>query len=142
VHGVEGVPPGIYRWPELSEPVRPGELREELTRICLGQDLGGDAAYVVIAGASAETLDDHGYRETQLRAGVVEGRLHLAAYALGIGASGMTFLDSEVPALLGESDDLVTLIFTCVGTPEYRSRSGGKPGQPVSFRRVVPRFRE
>ncbi|MBB5867284.1 SagB-type dehydrogenase family enzyme [Allocatelliglobosispora scoriae] len=142
VHGVDGVAPGIYRWPELTQPLRTGDLREELTRICLGQDLGGDAAFVVIAGAPADTLDDRGYREAQLRAGVVEGRLHLAAYALGMGASGMTFLDSEVPALLGEADDLLTLIFTCVGTPEYRSRSGGKPGQPLAFRRVVPRFRE
>jgi SagB-type dehydrogenase family enzyme len=142
VHGVDGLAPGIYRWPELSAPVRTGDLRGELARICLDQDLGGDAAYVVIAGAPSDELDDRGYREAQLRAGVAEGRLHLAAYALGIGASGMTFLDTEVPALLGEPDDLVTLIFTCVGTPEYRSRSGGKPGQPVAFRRVVPRFKE
>ena len=45
----------------------------------------------------------------------------------------MTFLDSEVPALLGEAADLVTLLFTCVGVPEYRSRPGGRPGEPVTF---------
>ena len=31
--------------------------------------------------------------------GLVEGRLHLLAYGLGAGASGMTFIDSEIPAL-------------------------------------------
>ena len=52
----------------------------------------------------------------------------------------MTFLDSEVPALLGEAPDLVTLLFTCVGVPEYRSRPGGRPGEPVTFKPVSPRM--
>ena len=52
----------------------------------------------------------------------------------------MTFLDSEVPALLGEPDDLVTLLFTCVGVAEYASRPGGGPGAPVEVRSVVPRL--
>jgi hypothetical protein len=51
--------------------------------------------------------------------------------ALGAGAIGMRFLDSEVLDLLGEPDDLVTLLFTCVAVPEYTSRAGGRPGVPV-----------
>lgn len=54
----------------------------------------------------------------------------------------MTFIDSEVPSLLGESDDLATLLFTCVGVPEYASRAGGRPGTPVEIRQVVPRLNE
>jgi SagB-type dehydrogenase family enzyme len=138
-HGVDGLPPGIYRWPDLARPVRTGDLRDELARICLDQALGAEAAYVVISAVPGAALDDRGYRDAQLAAGVVEGRLHLAAYALGIGATGMTFLDSEVPALLDQPDDLVTLLFTCVGVPEYRSRSGGAPGAPVEIRMVTPR---
>jgi hypothetical protein len=67
----------------------------------------------------------------------VEGRLHLAAYALGASATGMTFVDSEVPALLGEpcADGL---LFTCVGVPAYTSRPGGLPGAPTAVRRVSP----
>ena len=78
-----------------------------------GADLPGpaarpaEAAYVVISAIRGGRLDDRGYREAQLAAGMVEGRLHLAAYALGASATGMTFLDSEVPALLGQPDDLV-----------------------------------
>jgi hypothetical protein len=87
-------------------------------------------------------VGDRDYRDAQLAAGIVEGRLHLAAYALGAGASGMTFLDSEVPALLGEPSDLLTLLFTCVGVPEYASRAGGGPGAPVEFRPVTPRLTE
>jgi SagB-type dehydrogenase family enzyme len=140
VHGVDDVPPGLYRWPDLAGPVRAGDLRAELERVSLGQTLSADAAYVAIAAVPGPALDDRGYREAQLAAGLVEGRLHLAAYALGIAASGMTFLDSEMPALLGEPDDVVTLLFTCVGVPEYRSRPGGGPGAPVGVRMVRPRL--
>ncbi len=135
VHGVDDVEPGVYRWPDLEQPIRTGDLRAELARVCLDQALGGDAAFVVIAATSTGELDDRGYRSAQLAAGLVEGRLHLAAYAVGASATGMTFLDSEVPALLGAEDeeDLVTLLFTCVGVPEYRARRGGRPGAPVAL---------
>ncbi|HYI45995.1 MAG TPA: hypothetical protein VE174_11125 [Actinomycetota bacterium] len=137
VHDVEGLQTGVYRWPDLSTPVRPGSLRNELYRVCLEQDLGADAAFVVIAATDVAVLDDREYREAQLVAGVVEGRLHLLAYALGASATGMTFLDSEIPALLGEPLD--GLLFTCVGVPEYESTPGGLPGAPVSVRTVAPR---
>src|SRR5262249_31171279 len=101
VHGVEGVAPGIYRWPDLAAPARAGDLRDELYRVCPDQDLGRDAAFVVIAATDLGGIADRGYREAQLDAGLVSGRLHLAAFALGIGATGMTFLDSELPQLLG-----------------------------------------
>ncbi|MCY1145767.1 hypothetical protein OWR29_47885 [Actinoplanes sp. Pm04-4] len=139
VHGVDGVEPGIYRWPDLANPITTGDLRDELERVSLGQSLSAEAAYVVIAAADPGNLDDRAYRSAQLAAGLVEGRLHLAAYAIGASATGMTFLDSEVPALLHEPDDLVTLLFTCVGVPEYKSRAGGLPGSPVEVGRVMPR---
>jgi SagB-type dehydrogenase family enzyme len=141
VHGVDDTEPGVYKWPDLDSPIVAGDLREELLRICLDQNLGSDAAYVVIGAISPDQLDDRTYRDAQLAAGIAEGRLHLAAYALGAGASGMTFLDSEVPSLLKEPDDLVTLLFTCVGVPEYKSRPGGKPGAPVEVTSIHPRFK-
>ena len=42
----------------------------------------------------------------------------------------MTFLDSEIEALLGEP--LAGLLFTCVGVPTYRNTSGGRRARPVS----------
>jgi hypothetical protein len=142
VHGVDDVTPALYRWPDLSRPLRTGDLRDELERICLDQTLAADAAYVVISATPLSSLDDRSYRDAQLAAGCVEGRLHLAAYALGASATGMTFLDSEVPALLGEPDDLATLLFTCVGVPEYVSRAGGGPGAPVEIGSITPRFKD
>lgn len=113
VHAVEGLEPGLYRWPDLARPIRAGLLRDELFRVCWDQELGRDASFVVISAVDIDGLDDRGYREAQLQAGLVDGRLHLAAYATGIGASGMTFLDSEIEPLLGEP--LAGLLITCVG---------------------------
>ena len=137
VHGVDGLEPGLYRWPDLATPLRRGDLRDELLRVCWDQDLGRDAAFVVVGAADLGTLDDRGYREAQLAAGLVEGRLHLAAYALGLGASGMTFLDSEIPGLLGAP--LAGLLLTCVGVPAYRNKGGGLPGAPTAV--VIPQAR-
>jgi hypothetical protein len=137
-HHVDGLPAGVYRWPDLSTPLRTGDLREELYRVCLDQGLGRDAAFVVIAATDLATVDDRQYRDAQLAAGIVEGRLHLLAYALGASASGMTFADSLVPALLGQP--LHGLLFTCVGVPEYASAAGGMPGTPTSVRQVTPRL--
>ena len=142
VHGVDGVAPGLYRWPGLESPIRTGDLRDLLTHAAMDQPLAGEAAYVTISAIHSGNIDDRSYREAQLAAGMVEGRLHLAAYALGATATGMTFYDSEVPDLLGETDDLIGLLFTCVGVAEYRSTPGGGPGSPVSVRVISPRLPE
>jgi hypothetical protein len=137
VHNVETLTPGVYRWPDLSVPVRRGAMRDELYRVSLEQGLARDAAFVVVGTTDVGALDDREYREVQLAAGLVEGRLHLLAVALGASATGMTFLDSEIPALLGGSLD--ALLLTCVGVPEYRSALGGSPGRPTPVRKVLER---
>jgi hypothetical protein len=136
VHAVDGMPPGIYRWPELVSR-REGDVRDELYRLAFEQELARDAAFVTIGTADVGALDDRSYRETQLGAGVVEGRLHLLAYALGAAASGMTFADSELEGVVGQQVD--GLLLTCVGVPEYASAAGGAPGEPTRVRSVTPR---
>jgi hypothetical protein len=138
VNNVAGLDRGLYRWPDLDRPVRAGDLRDELYHVCMEQDLGRDAAFDVIAAVDLNNLDDHGYRDAQLAAGLVEGRLHLLAYAYGASASGMTFYDVSIPELLGEP--LAGLIITCVGVPSYRSRPGGHPGQPSEVKLIQPRM--
>lgn len=136
-NAIDGTEPGLYRWPSLDAPLRSGNLREELFVVALEQELPRDASFVAVAAVDLSLVDDRGYREAQLDAGLVEGRLHLAAYALGFGATGMTFLDSEIPDLLGEP--LASLLWTCVGVPTYRSRPGGGPGAPRETRPPAPR---
>ncbi|HEX6130829.1 MAG TPA: hypothetical protein VF044_03810 [Actinomycetota bacterium] len=136
-HDVGGLEPGVYRWPDLDVPRRRGRLRDDLYVIALEQGLARDAAFVVLGAADVAGLDDRGYREAQLAAGLVEGRLHMLAYTLGAAASGMTFVDRDIPDLLGEPLD--GLLMTCVGVPEYTSAVGGAPGAPTEVRLVAPR---
>jgi hypothetical protein len=91
----------------------------------------------VIGATDVKRQDDRGYREAQLAAGVVEGRLHLLAYAFGAAACGMTFADTMIAALLGEPLD--GLLLTCVGVPEYTAARGGPPGAPTEVKLITPR---
>ena len=102
VHAVDGLEPGLYRWPDARRPAaRRQPARGAVPRLPR-PGAPRDASFVVVAAVDIDELDDRGYREAQLDAGLVSGRLQLAAFALGVGAPGMTFLDSEIPALLGE----------------------------------------
>jgi nitroreductase len=137
VHAVDDLAPGLYRWPDLSHRLRDDVTRAETYRVALEQSLAGDAAFVVVSAVDLESVDDRGYREVQLLAGLVEGRLHLAAYALGVSATGMTFQDADIPAFLGE--DVACLLWTCVGVADYRAGRGGAPGAPTTVRMVMPK---
>jgi SagB-type dehydrogenase family enzyme len=142
VHAVDGVEPGLYRPPDLETPVRAGDLRDELLSVCLDMDLSKDASYDVIGAVDLDAIDDRAYREAQLASGIVEGRLHLAAYALGHGASGMTFADDEMERLLAPAfpgRSMGGLLVTCVGVTEYANRPGGMPGDPATIHLVQQR---
>lgn len=136
VHAVDGLEAGLYRWPGLDTPIRSGNLRDEMYTVCMDQDLGRDASFVVVSAADPVGLDDRGYRTAQLEAGLVDGRLNLAVSARGIGACGMTFIDPQIPRLIGEP--LNGLLVTCVGVPTYRHRPGGPPGSPTRMRLLRP----
>ena len=137
VHRVDGRAPGRYRWPDLVTPAVEADLHGAAYWACAEQELCREAAYVVVGGAAIATLDDRGYREVTLAAGIVEGRLHLAAYALGASATGMSFLDDASRELLG--GDLDPVLMTCVGVPEYTAAPGGPPGRPTPIRMITPR---
>jgi SagB-type dehydrogenase family enzyme len=132
VHAVEGLPPGAYRWREGEfQLVRGGAERGRTRSLCLGQDLGGDAAATVFHCAQLEpilaALGARGYRAAQLEGGVAAERLQLAAFALGVGATGLTFLDDEVSAFFGTP--AAPMLTVAVGVPAYRARPGRRPDQ-------------
>ena len=67
---------------------------------------------------------NRGYRAAQLEAAVLGGRLYLAAYGQGFGASGLTFYDDEVtdffsPHAAGKS----VMFLVALGVPFKRQRS-------------------
>jgi hypothetical protein len=137
VHGIEGVSGGLYRLAAgRLDQVRAGDSRELAARLCLDQPLGGDAAYTAFHAAPLDrVLDTAGtraYRVAQLEAGVVSGRLALAAFALGYGATGLTFYDDLVSRVF--ETDAAPMLATAVGVPDYRNRRGAaRPGQPAAL---------
>jgi SagB-type dehydrogenase family enzyme len=131
VHGIEGVEPGAYRWRDGDlELVRPGQFREITQQLCLNQPLGGDSAYTAFHSARLDTvlgaLGTRGYRAAQLEAGLASGRLSLAAFTLGCGATGLTFFDEPVRRFFATVASC--MLVTSVGIPEYRNAPGGRPG--------------
>jgi SagB-type dehydrogenase family enzyme len=103
VHAVDGFAPGAYVFdptPRALRLLKPGEFRAEGGYLCLEQDLGADASAVVFFLADLEPVlaryGDRGYRAVSLAAGLLGGRMYLAAYSLGLGATGLTFYDDDV----------------------------------------------
>ncbi|MFE5489049.1 SagB family peptide dehydrogenase [Streptomyces virginiae] len=111
VHGVTGVASGTYSYQKslLSslQPLHETEARDQAARNCLNQPVAGEAAYTLFASTDLDelldTLGDRGYRMAQTEAGIVVGRLQLAAAALGFGASGLTFFDQAVADMFATS---------------------------------------
>jgi SagB-type dehydrogenase family enzyme len=137
VHDVEGTDPGAYRWrPDGLELLRPGQVRRASAYLCLEQALGGDSAYTVFLCATLEPLVEalgaRGYRAAQLEAGIAAGRLNLAAFALGRGATGLTFYDDEISRFFGT--DASPMLVVATGAPAYRARPGSPPGEAPRLR--------
>jgi SagB-type dehydrogenase family enzyme len=131
IHGIEGVEPGAYRWRDGDlELVRPGQFREITRQLCLDQPLGGDSAYTAFHCARLDTvlgaLGARGYRVAQLEAGIASGRLSLAAFTLGCGATGLTFFDEPVRRFFATRASC--MLVTSVGIPDYDNAPGGRPG--------------
>jgi nitroreductase len=72
-----------------------------------------------------ERFGNRGYRAAQLEAGIVGGKLYLAAYSLGLGASGITFYDDEAVGLFGPHStgkDVMFVITLGKTAPQNRVR--------------------
>jgi SagB-type dehydrogenase family enzyme len=103
VNNVEGLAPGayVYHWDDrLLELLKPGDFRDKAGYLGLEQQLPADAAVDVFFLADLkkilERYGNRGYRAAQLEAGILGGKLYLAAYAQRLGASGLTFYDDDV----------------------------------------------
>jgi SagB-type dehydrogenase family enzyme len=97
--------------------------------LCLGQTLFSDASVVFFLMTDLQSvldsLGNRGYRSSQFEAGIIAGKLYLAAYALGIGASGSTFFDDAVTEVFSpHARKKSTMIAVGIGVPAYNARPG------------------
>jgi len=126
VHAVEGLPPGTYyfrRDNQTLELLAAGDFRNESGYLGLSQELPRDAAVNVYCLASLtpilERFGNRGYRAAQLEGGIIGGKLYLAAYALRLGATGLTFFDDEVTAFFSpHAAGKSAMFLTALGYPD------------------------
>jgi hypothetical protein len=100
----------------------PPNSRDLAGRLVLDEQRGADAAVLVLLMADLTAvlgrLGNRGYRVAQLEAGVVAGKLYLAATEAGLGVTGLTFYDDEVDrALRGSVPGLTPMLAVAVGQP-------------------------
>ena len=103
VNAVDGLAPGsyVYHRDRLAlETLGEGEFRAEAGFLGLQQALPADASvnlfFMCDLSSVLERFGNRGYRAAQLDASVTAGRIYLAAYAQGFGATGLTFYDDAV----------------------------------------------
>lgn len=138
-NGVDGLTPGAYFYNRNTSATNPSTSIEKIREIassrnisgylCLGQSLFSDASVVffLMTGLQSvlRSLGNRGYRASQFEAGIIAGKIYLAAYALGIGASGSTFFDDAVTEVFSpHASNKSTMIAVGVGVPAYKANSG------------------
>jgi SagB-type dehydrogenase family enzyme len=103
VNAVDDLPSGAYvfrRDHNALELLRRGAFRREAGYLGLMQEIPADASvdvfFLTDLRAALGRFGNRGYRTAQLEAGIIGGKLYLAAYAQRLGASGLTFFDDDV----------------------------------------------
>jgi SagB-type dehydrogenase family enzyme len=134
VNNVVGLAAGayVYHWEErLLELLKRGEFREKAGYLGLEQQIPADAAADVFFLADLERIleryGNRGYRAVQLEAGIIGGKLYLAAYAQRLGCSGLTFYDDDVVSFFSPHARGKSAIFlVALGRSRLRKSDAGR----------------
>jgi SagB-type dehydrogenase family enzyme len=118
VHAVEGLAPGAYVYHRdrgVLECLQQGNFRAQAGYLGLEQQLPADAAVDIFFLADLRPIlqrfGNRGYRAAQLEAGIIGGKLYLAAYAQHLGATGLTFYDDDVVSFFSPHAEGKSAIF-------------------------------
>jgi SagB-type dehydrogenase family enzyme len=103
--------------------------REMSGYLCLGQSLFSQASAVLFLMTDLQkvlkALGNRGYGASQFEAGIIAGKIYLATYAHGMGASGSTFFDDAVTEFFSpHAEKKSTMIAVGIGIPAYKASSG------------------
>ncbi len=103
VNDVHTLTPGAYfyhRDQHALELLRAGTFRKVAGYLALEQELAATASVCIFffadLNAVLERFGNRGYRAAHVEAGILGGKLYLAAYAQRLGATGLTFYDDDV----------------------------------------------
>jgi nitroreductase len=130
VNDVEGLASGTYVFHSQEgalEPLKEGRFRKEAGHLGLSQALPADASVNLYLLSDLrpvlERFGNRGYRAAQLEAAILGGKLYLAAYAQGFGATGLTFFDDDVTAFFSPHAAGRSVMFlVALGRPAKRRK--------------------
>ena len=128
VNAVDDLPAGAYvfrRDQDALELLEEGDFRQVAGGLGLQQALPADAAVDVFFLTNLDPIlrayGNRGYRAAQLEAGIIGGKLYLGAYALRLGATGLTFFDDDVTTFFSPHADGKSVMFlVALGKPLRR----------------------
>lgn len=128
VNRVDGLSSGAYYYDRDGGSLvalKPGDFADEATYLVLDQELGGDASATIFFMARLDDIltryGNRGYRVAQLESGIIGGKAYLASYAIGRGATGLTFYDDDVTKFFSPHAERKSCIFVmAVGIPGKR----------------------
>lgn len=131
VNAVDGLEPGSYYYVKEKnslELLRKGNFRHISGNLGLNQDLPHDASVTVFFMSNLEKMlkqfGNRGYRVAQLDASIAGGKAYLASYALGLGATGLTFYDDAVTSFFSpHAANMDTMFLIAIGKKEKHIRS-------------------
>ena len=138
-NSVDGLSSGAYFYNRNTSATNPATYIEKIKEtassrnisgyLCLGQSLFSDASVVFFLMTNLQSvlrsLGNRGYRASQFEAGIIAGKIYLAAYALGLGASGSTFFDDAVTEFFSpHASNKNCMIAVGAGIPAYKANPG------------------
>jgi SagB-type dehydrogenase family enzyme len=126
VNAVDGLDSGSYYYVKEKnslELLRKGNFRHTSGNIGLNQDLPYDASVTIFFMTKLkkilEQFGNRGYRAAQLDSSIAGGKAYLASYALGLGATGLTFYDDAVTSFFSpHAADKETMFLIAIGKKE------------------------
>ncbi len=126
---MQGLEPGAYffgREQSTLQLLKEGEFRAQAHHLGLEQELPADACVAIFFLADLkrilERYGNRGYRAVQLEAGIIGGRIYLAAYAQHLGATGLTFFDDDVTNFFSpHAKDKSAIFLLAIGKPLKRN---------------------
>jgi SagB-type dehydrogenase family enzyme len=132
-HSVEGLESGAYvfhRDRKLLECLKPGNFRDQAGYLGLEQQPPADAAVDIFFLADLRPIlqrfGNRGYRAVQLEAGILGGKVYLAAYAQHLGATGLTFYDDDVIRFFAPHAEGKSAIFLLAIGNSAKTKPGGR----------------
>ena len=122
-NSVDGLKSGSYYFDQNQNRlclIREGDFRTNAMHLGLNQALPLDGSacifYMVDLEKILDTLGNRGYRAAQIESSIIGGRVYLAAYSQGLGATGLTFYDDDVTEFfLPYSEKQNTMFMTVLG---------------------------